>query len=72
MRNKNRIKPFCDALAKIWEEDCPDWRFGQLICNVFGEMASAGRDPFFPEENEMINYFKNYFKNEENDRNENS
>ena len=72
MRNKNRIKPFCDVLAKIWEEDCPDWRFGQLICNVFGEMASAGRDPFFPEEDEMINYFKNYFKNEENDRNENS
>lgn len=72
MRNKNRIKPFCDTLAKIWEKDCPDWRFGQLICNVFGEMASGGRDPFFPEEDEMINYFKNYFKNEENDRNENS
>lgn len=72
MRNKNRIKPFCDTLANIWGENVPQWRFGQLICNVFGEMASAGRDPFFPEEDEMINYFKNYFKNEENDRNENS
>ena len=72
MRNKNRIKTFCDTLANIWEENVPQWRFGQLICNVFGEMASAGRDPFFPEEDEMINYFKNYFKNEENDRNENS
>lgn len=69
MRNKNRIKPFCDTLAKIWEKNCPDWRFGQLICNVFGEMT---HDPFFPEEDEMINYFKNYFKNEENDKNENS
>lgn len=72
MRNKNRIKTFCDTLANIWGENVPQWRFGQLICNVFGEMASAGRDPFFPEEDEMINYFKNYFKNEENDRNENS
>lgn len=61
MRDKYRIKPFCDELRDIWEEYCPDWRFGQLICNVFGQMASDGRDPFFPEEDEMIKYFRNYF-----------
>lgn len=72
MRNPNRIFEFCDKLAVLWHDRVPDWRFGQLVCNVFGEMASQGIDPFFPEENEMINYFKNYFKNEENDRNENS
>lgn len=66
MRNPERIKEFCNELAEIWETNVPQWRFGQLICNVFGEMASDGRDPFFPEEDEMINYFKNYFKNEEN------
>ena len=38
-----------------------------MICNIFSEMASNGIDPFFPEEDEMINYFKNYFKNENKD-----
>ena len=51
MRDKKRIKNFCDELATIWESKCPDWRFGQMICNIFGEMvASEKRDPFFPEE----------------------
>lgn len=67
MRDIRRIRKFCNELADIWEENCPDWRFGQLICNVFGQMAAEGRrDPFFPEEDEMIKYFRNYFKNEEN------
>ena len=62
MRNKSRIKEFCNDLAVIWEDNVPDWRFGQLICNVFGEMAGEGRDPFFPEEPEMIAFFENFFK----------
>lgn len=60
MRDKKRIKKFCDELALVWENNCPDWRFGQMICNVFGEMAIE-RDPFFPEEDEMIKFFKDYF-----------
>ena len=67
MRNKKRIKEFCNELANIWEENVPQWRFGQLICNVFGQMATEDKDPFFPEEDEMINYFKNYFNNENKD-----
>ena len=66
MRDIKRIRKFCNELAEIWEENAVDWRFGQLICNVFGQMAAEGRDPFFPEEDEMIKYFRNYFKNEEN------
>lgn len=66
MRDIKRIRKFCNELANIWEENSVDWRFGQLICNVFGQMAAEGRDPFFPEEDEMIKYFRNYFKNEEN------
>ena len=66
MRNVNRIRPFCNALANIWEENVPQWRFGQLICNVFGQMAGDGRDPFFPEEDEMLEYFQNYFNVKEN------
>ena len=33
MRDPNRIPIFCYKLAKLWE-DYPDWRFGQLICNL--------------------------------------
>ena len=61
MRDIKRIKVFCDELATIWEKKVPDWRFGQLMCNVLGEMANEGRDPFFPEEKEMISYFKKFF-----------
>lgn len=63
MRDKKRIKKFCDKLANIWENNVPQWRFGQLICNVFEQMAADGRDPFFPEEDEMIKFFEKYFKN---------
>ena len=48
MRDKKRIKEFCNDLADIWENNCPDWRFGQLMSNVLVTMATEGRDPFFP------------------------
>lgn len=63
MRNPKRISKFCNELAKIWEINCPDWRFGQLICNVFGELACE-IDPFFPEDDRMIEFFRNYFNND--------
>lgn len=63
MRDKNRIDKFCNELAEIWKGyECSDWRFGQLMVNVLGKMQSEGLDPFFPEEDEMIEYFRNYFK----------
>jgi len=64
MRNPDRIDKFCNELAEVWKK-VPDWRFGQLISKVLGKMQSEGRDPFFPEEDEMIEYFRNYFKREE-------
>lgn len=63
MRNPDRIDRFCMQLAKIWKDNVPDWRFGQLICNVFGSM---NYDPFFLEEDEMIKIFENYFNRSEN------
>ena len=65
MRDKARIHQFCHELANIWLEECPDWRFGQLISNVLGKMQSEGRDCFFPEETEMLDYFKKYFNKED-------
>lgn len=58
MRDPNRIDEFCKRLAAVWHK-VPDWRFGQLMVNVLGEM---NRDPFFPEDEEMIEFFENYVK----------
>lgn len=58
MRDPKRIRNFCNRLAAAWEM-VPDWRFGQLMVNALGEM---GRDPFFPEEDEMIEFIENYVK----------
>lgn len=57
MRNPERIDKFCSKLAEYWKE-VPDWRFGQLICNVLG---TCKRDPFFYEEDEMLKTFEDYF-----------
>lgn len=57
MRNPDRIDPFLKELGEYWKK-VPDWRFGQLIVNVFD---SFDRDPFFPEEDEMLKYFGKYF-----------
>lgn len=61
MRDVNRIDDFCDQLEAYWKL-VPDWRFGQLIVNVFGSLQ---KDPFFIEEDEMLRYFKEYFKYED-------
>lgn len=60
IRDPKRIRIFCNQLADLWEL-VPDWRFGQLICNVFGEL---GVDPFFPEDDKMMEHFKKYFYKE--------
>lgn len=60
MRDKDRIKPFLDRLGKVWEQ-VPDWRFGQLMYNV---LNSSLTDPFYIEDDKMIEYFEKYFKEE--------
>lgn len=57
MRDPNRIDPFLKELGEYWKK-VPDWRFGQLIVNVFG---TFDRDPFFPEEDEMLEFFNKFF-----------
>ena len=58
MRDPKRIQKFCNRLARAWEM-VPDWRFGQLMMNALGEMSTK-RDPFFPEEDEMIEFIEKY------------
>ena len=58
MRDPNRIDKFCNELAEIWKTNCPDWRFGQFMINV---LSSCDGDPWFYEEDEMIEKFREYF-----------
>ena len=60
MRDPRRIDTFCDRLAIAWK-NVPDLRFGQFMCNVLGEFAhETKKDPFFPEEDELITYIENW------------
>lgn len=62
MREPKRIDEFCAELAKLWHK-VPDWRFGQLMSNVLGEYTyQTHRDIFFPEDDEMLEFFKKYFE----------
>ena len=63
MRDINRLDKFYDELKEIHKKNFPMWRFGQIIVNVLADwQAKTGRDIFFPEEDEMIQIFRNYVK----------
>lgn len=56
-RDPKRIDSFLKSLGECWKK-VPDWRFGQFISNAF---RMLGRDPFFPEDQEMIAFFEDVF-----------
>lgn len=61
MRNPDRIDGYCNRLAAMWKK-VPDWRFGQLISNLFGEYyAKTQRDIFFPEDEELFSALEEVF-----------
>jgi hypothetical protein len=51
MRDPNRIDRICNELAKLWKQN-PDWRFGQLIENLYGCPANHKRCVFHIEDEE--------------------
>lgn len=61
MRDIKRIRKFCNRLATAWEL-LPDWRFCQLISNIFGQIRSEGKDPFFIEDDSMVEYIEQYIE----------
>ena len=64
MRDPKRIDEFCRMLAYYWHR-VPDWRFGQLISNVLGAYVdTTKRDIFFPEDDELLDFFQQYFSME--------
>ena len=55
MRNPDRLDDFYTRLHDLHKKYVPDWRFGQLMSNLLGEVyQQTGRDIFFLEEDEMI------------------
>ncbi|WP_299054368.1 hypothetical protein [uncultured Eubacterium sp.] len=61
MRKPERIDEFTKELNRIWKTYFPDWRFGQLCSNFFGWLVSEKKmDLFFPEEEQMITYLREY------------
>ena len=61
MRNPDRLYSFYDSLREIHMENFPDWRFGQLINNFMSWLWVVKKvDCFFPEESDMIDYFKEF------------
>lgn len=55
MRDINRIDNVCAKIAEQWKR-LPDWRFGQLMVNFM----SAYGDPFYWEEDDFLEYLKEY------------
>lgn len=61
MRNPERLDSVYLQLCEIHKKSFPDMRFGQLMMNFLGFVNSTKkRDPFFPEEDEMVELFKEY------------
>lgn len=61
MRDPDRLNKFYAEFREIHKKSFADWRFGQLCSNFFGWLyQKKGVDLFFPEEDEMIKYLKEF------------
>ena len=57
MRDPNRLYSFYDELRKLHMTYVPDWRFGQMMMNVF-----RTTDIFYMEEDEILRHVREYFE----------
>ena len=61
MRNADRLDKFYEEFKEIHKTYWPQQRFGQLCSNFFGWLYQTHKkDLFFPEEEEMLEYLKEY------------
>lgn len=61
IRDINRLDKFYSQLCEIHKKSFPDMRLGQFLLNALGWINNTKkRDPFFPEEDEMVELFKEY------------
>ena len=62
MRNPDRLDEFYKTLCALHKKYTPDYRFGQLMSNFFGWLYQEKKvDLFFPEEDKMLEYLKEFF-----------
>lgn len=59
MRNPNRIPVLLAEITILWINNCPDWRFMQLI-NNFMEWKKS--DCFYMEDENFLEELKTYLK----------
>lgn len=62
MRNPARIDIVLKALGMLWKK-VPDWRFGQLICNL---QRIKGNDLFYIEDDDFMDFIDEVRKEIEN------
>ncbi len=60
MRNPKRLDNFYNEAARLHMTYAPDWRVGQFWLNFLGWVQVKKRDPFFPEEDEILTYLKEF------------
>ena len=58
-RDPARIRKLCNQFAALWEM-VPDMRFGQLALVVFEFLKGLGIDPFYLEDDEMLQKFREF------------
>ena len=59
-RDPERLENFYDIMKQIHKCSFSDWRFGQFMLNFLGWVQNNKCDPFFPEEDKMLEYLKEY------------
>lgn len=61
MRNPNRLYDFYNEVTRLHMTYMPNWRAGQFWMNFLGFVQrKKNRDPFFPEEQELLAYLREY------------
>ena len=60
IRDPNRIDEFCNELATLWKNYYPDMRFGQFVLNLYTYISNNARDMFFIEDQQMMQYIKEF------------
>lgn len=61
MRDPKRIDEIMNVLTDIWKDNS-DFRFGQLMSNVLGEISQKNSlyDIFFPEDDKWLKWLQEY------------
>jgi len=70
MRNPKRIKPYCDALATLWQT-VPDLRLTQFMYTLMnGWKEKHGSDAFYVEDEAFLAFCLEYLNEITGDSNE--